>query len=44
MKKLEAAIKIADHVRERGESRVKRGAYTLVREHCEVNFNKAIGH
>ena len=40
----EAILKIADRVREQGEIRFNSGAYTLVREHFEADFNEAIGH
>jgi len=36
-------FKLLDLVREHGEIRFKSGAYTLVREHFESNFNKALG-
>jgi hypothetical protein len=34
----EAILKIADRVREQGKIRFKSGAYTLVREHFEVDL------
>jgi hypothetical protein len=41
--KPEAVSKIVDQVKGQGENRFKSGAYTLVFEHFESVFNKALG-
>jgi hypothetical protein len=37
------ALKLLDFVRGQGKIRFKSGAYTVVREHFESDFNKGLG-
>ena len=40
--KFKEALKIADHAQAQGANRFKSGAYTIVFEHFESAYNKAL--